>query len=164
MKKNILFRQLLFNISSQWLFLSSADNIVQNNTDQHQQLPYTANFSAIELKTADMGLKVNKGKSPQVDKQALAAYQISDYGRLLYFRRCKQVCLNEQRIIIANRYYYDLNSQLNGRDHSRGTKLLLHMSFILPVLFYDAEAWMLALFESKILRQIYTYGLLNLVK
>ena len=69
----------------------------------------------------------------------------------------------KRRITLANRCYYGLNGQLNNRDLSRTTKLILYKTLILSVLLYGAEAWTLLstdaahlrVFERKVLCKIF---------
>ena len=66
-------------------------------------------------------------------------------------------------ITLANRCYFGLRKQLSKKALSWRTKICLYKSFMLPVLLYGAETWMLtfsdeqalAVFERKILRKIY---------
>ena len=69
----------------------------------------------------------------------------------------------KRRITLANRRRYGLNKQLNNRELSRTTKLILYKTLILPMLLYGAEAWTLLstnvaalrVFGRKVLRQIF---------
>lgn len=69
----------------------------------------------------------------------------------------------KRRILLANRCYFGLASQLRSRNISRQTKCKLYKTLIRLVLTYGAETWtltqnskkLLGSFESKVLRKIF---------
>lgn len=69
----------------------------------------------------------------------------------------------KRRVLMANRCYFGLASQLSSQNISRSTKVKLYKTLIRPVLTYGSETWaltkrdenILGCFERKILRKIY---------
>lgn len=69
----------------------------------------------------------------------------------------------KNRLILANRSMYALNSILKSKILSRNTKLKVYKTVIRPVLLYGAETWIidkstekkLITFENKVLRRIF---------
>jgi hypothetical protein len=67
------------------------------------------------------------------------------------------------RLTMANRAYYGLQNHMKSRIITRNTKTLLYKTFIIQVLTYWAETWVLSkqdehrlsIFERTILRRIY---------
>ena len=118
----------------------------------------TAAFSAIERKSAKMGLAVNEcmtkymlstsGIVPSMRSQITTnSYNFDAVKEFIYLSTAintNDVSLEiKRKVTPANRCYFGLKRQLCRGDLSRATKLTLYKALILPVLLYGAEAWAL---------------------
>ena len=99
----------------------------------------TAAFSAIEQKSAKMGLGVNEGKTKYMLTTSGVTCHVCGLRLQLYIYLGTAINTNndvsleaKRRVTLANRCYFGLNRQLSSRDLSRATALTLYKALILP--------------------------------